>query len=123
MYRVNPFTYVIESLMATGLGDAPMHCAPNEFITFTAPDGSTCSQYASEYLAQNGGYLENPDSSNCSYCSMSNTNEYLASVSVSFGNRWRDFGIMWAFCMFNISMAFLLYWLARVPKKQKAKKG
>ncbi|KAG7120746.1 Opaque-specific ABC transporter CDR3 like protein [Verticillium longisporum] len=123
MYRVNPFTYVIESLMATGLGDAPMHCAPNEFITFTAPDGSTCAQYASEYLAQNGGYLENPDSSNCSYCSMSNTNEYLASVSVSFGNRWRDFGIMWAFCMFNISMAFLLYWLARVPKKQKAKKG
>ncbi|RNJ55743.1 hypothetical protein D7B24_008171 [Verticillium nonalfalfae] len=122
MYRVNPFTYVVAGFMATGLGDAPMHCAPNEFVTFSAPNGSTCAEYASEYLTQNGGYLDNPQSSDCSYCSMSNTNEYLSSISVNFANRWRDFGIMWAFCMFNTSLAFLFYWLARVPKKQKAKK-
>ncbi|TQN73727.1 ZEB2-regulated ABC transporter 1, partial [Colletotrichum shisoi] len=42
--------------------------------------------------------------------------DFLASVNVDFANRWRNFGIMWAFVVFNVAAAFLLYWLARVPK-------
>jgi hypothetical protein len=33
--------------------------------------------------------------------------------------RWRNFGIMWAFIIFNVFGAVLFYWLARVPKKPK----
>ncbi|KAH7419378.1 ABC-2 type transporter-domain-containing protein [Cadophora sp. MPI-SDFR-AT-0126] len=119
MYRVNPFTYIIESFMGTSLGNAPMYCAANEFVNFIAPNGSTCAEYASNYLTDVGGYLADPESTYCQYCAMDNTNKFLETVSISFGNRWRDFGIMWVFCIFNLSLALLFYWLARVPKKAK----
>ncbi|CEN59914.1 Putative ABC transporter CDR4 [Aspergillus calidoustus] len=121
MYRINPFTYIIEGFLGTSLGNAPMYCAPNEFVRFTAPDGSTCAEYASEYLSQSGGYLANPDATDCEYCAMSESNQFLASVSVSYDHRWRDFGFMLVFCIFNLSMALVLYWLARVPKTRKVK--
>lgn len=122
MYRVNPFTYIIESFLGTSLGNAPMYCASNEFVRFSAPNGSTCGEYASDFIAQAGGYLDNPEASDCGYCAMNETNTFLTSVSVSFHNRWRDFAFMWVFCVFNVAMAFVLYWLARVPKNKKAKK-
>ncbi|RKK91202.1 hypothetical protein BFJ71_g11086 [Fusarium oxysporum] len=118
MYRINPFTYIIESFMGTSLGNAPMYCADNEFIPFTAPNGSTCGEYASDFLSRARGYLADPDATDCQYCAMSDTNQFLSSISVSYGNRWRDFGFMWVFCMFNLSLAMLFYWLARVPKTQ-----
>lgn len=37
-------------------------------------------------------------------------------------DRWRNFGIMWAFIIFNIFGALFLYWLTRVPKKAKTAK-
>jgi ATP-binding cassette, subfamily G (WHITE), member 2, PDR len=118
MYRVNPFTYIIESFMGTSLGNAPMHCAANEFVRFTAPDNLTCAEYALDYLSRTGGYLADPEATACEYCSMSETNQFLASVSISYKHRWRDFGFMWVFCLFNLCMAFLFYWLARVPKRK-----
>ncbi|WJG35769.1 putative ATP-binding cassette transporter [Fusarium oxysporum Fo47] len=123
MYRVNPFTYIIESFMGTSLGNAPMYCASNEFVRFTAPNGSTRGEYASAYIDQAGGYLSDLGATDCEYCAVSDTNQFLKSVSISYGNRWRDFGIMWVFCIFNLCMAFLFYWLARVPKNKKAKRN
>lgn len=117
MYRVNPFTYIIEGLLGTGLGNAPMYCADNEFVQFTAPNGSTCVEYTAEFLSQAGGYLADPEATDCRYCAMNETNSFLTSVNINFDNRWRDFGIMWAFCVFNIAMALGFYWLTRVPKK------
>jgi hypothetical protein len=35
---------------------------------------------------------------------------------------WRNFGILWAFCIFNIVAALALYWLLRMPKTKKDKK-
>ncbi|KAM0335133.1 hypothetical protein ACHAQA_000173 [Verticillium albo-atrum] len=81
MYRINPFTYIIGSFLATSLANAPMHCADNEFVRFTAPNGSTCAEYASGFLGRVGGYLEDPDATDCQYCAMSNTNQFLDSVS------------------------------------------
>ncbi|CAH0002311.1 unnamed protein product [Clonostachys byssicola] len=117
MYRVNPFTYIIEGLLGTGLGNAPMYCADNEFVQFTAPNGSTCVGYTADFISQAGGYLADPEATDCRYCAMNQTNSFLTSVNINFDNRWRDFGIMWAFCVFNIAMALGFYWLARVPKK------
>ena len=68
------------------------------------------------------GYLADPKATECMYCAVSNTNQFLASVSISYGIRWRGFGIMWAFCIFNLCMDFLFYWLTRVPKNKKVKK-
>ncbi|KAJ4135001.1 Multidrug resistance protein [Fusarium equiseti] len=122
MYRASPFTYVVEGLMGTSMANANAGCEPNELITFSAPSGSTCGEYMKSYISEMGGYLANSGSSECQYCPISDTNRFLEDKSMSYGNRWRDFGILWAFCIFNVVAAFGIYWTFRVPKKGKGKK-
>ncbi|GJN71555.1 hypothetical protein PLIIFM63780_006109 [Purpureocillium lilacinum] len=121
MYRVNPFTYVLEAFLGTSLANAPMHCENNEYVPFEAPNGLTCGEYMSGFIDAVGGSLRDPNASNCEYCAMSNTNEFLASINIYWSHRWRNFGFMWIYCVFNIAAAVLLYWLFRVPKGKKSK--
>ncbi|KAK6216635.1 ABC-2 type transporter [Colletotrichum tabaci] len=124
MYRVNPFTYFVEGFLGTALANARASCAPNEFLVFNPPAGSTCAEYLRPYVDAMGGSVHNPDATDaCRFCPIAETNSFLASVNVDFANRWRNFGIMWAFVVFNVAAAFFLYWLARVPKKSKVKSG
>lgn len=51
------------------------------------------------------------------------TNTFLSQFKMSYSNRWRDFGILFAYIIFNVCMAIFLYWLIRVPKRKKEKKG
>ncbi|KAL3446381.1 ABC-2 type transporter-domain-containing protein [Aspergillus insuetus] len=126
MYRVNPLTYLVSSLLSAGLGDAPMHCADNELLTFSAPDGMICGDYMQGYQAANGGYLLNPNaqgSEQCNYCALEYTNDYLSNLSINFDNRWRDFGLLWVYIVVNTAGAVAFYWLFRVPRAKKAQKA
>jgi ATP-binding cassette, subfamily G (WHITE), member 2, PDR len=40
----------------------------------------------------------------------------LSSVAISYSTRWRDYGIGFAYIVFNIFMAVVLYYLIRVRK-------
>ncbi|KAI7525935.1 hypothetical protein KC331_g17239, partial [Hortaea werneckii] len=51
------------------------------------------------------------------YCTYDKTNVFLSQVSISYSNSWRDFGILWGYCVFNVAAAIFIYWLGRVPKK------
>lgn len=122
MYRVNPFTYVVEGFMGNALGNSEVQCAANEVLTFSAPDNSTCADYMASYLENAGGYLiTRASEQSCQYCPIQSTNSFLASLNVDFANRWRDFGFVLAYCVFNILAAIGFYWLARVPKGKKVK--
>ncbi|KAF2746451.1 multidrug resistance protein CDR1 [Sporormia fimetaria CBS 119925] len=125
MYRVNPFTYAVASLMSASTGDAPAACANNEIQRFAAPQGVTCGDYLADYIQSAGGYVLDSEAvggrQECGYCAMDNTNQYLRSVSVEFENRWRDFGLIWVYIVVNIVGAMVLYWLCRVPKGKKRK--
>ena len=117
MYRVSPFTYLIDGMLSTALANTKAHCASNEWLRFNPPEGHTCQQYLSQYMASAGGYLQDPDStSNCEFCQLGSTNTFLASVSSHYSDRWRNFGIMWGYIAFNIVAALALYWIVRVPK-------
>jgi ABC-type multidrug transport system permease subunit len=71
-----------------------------------------------------GGAVYNPNATaDCEFCSVTNTNEYLAAISSKYSTRWRDFGIMWVFVIFNIGGAIFLYRLVRVPKNTRKMKG
>ncbi|OLN93267.1 ATP-binding cassette transporter CGR1 [Colletotrichum chlorophyti] len=123
VYRVNPLTYLVGGLLGTGLANAGIRCAKNEFLIMSSPPGQTCGQYLQTYMAQAGGYLADPAATgNCSFCTTSNTNEVLAGVDVEFGNRWNDLGILSAYVIFNAVAAFVLYWI-RVPKPKKDNNG
>ncbi|KAK1974493.1 ABC-2 type transporter-domain-containing protein [Colletotrichum cereale] len=123
VYRVNPFTYLVEGLLGAGLANSGIHCAENEFLHMNPPPGQTCGQYLQAYIAQAGGYLADPAArESCSFCTTSSTNEVLAGVNVEFGNRWRDLGILFFYVFFNAAAAFALYWI-RMPKPKKDKGG
>lgn len=124
MYRVNPLTYMVSSFLSTSLGNAPMHCADNEVLSFAAPAGKTCSDYMKDYLSTNPGYLLSLDSqanNSCSFCAMGNTNEFLQSLGIQFSNRWRDFGLLWVYIVVNTVGAVMFYRLFRVPGNKTAK--
>jgi ABC-type multidrug transport system permease subunit len=69
-------------------------------------------------MQQAGGYLVDPNSTDtCRFCSVDDTNVFLKGVRADYQDRWRNFGILWAFVVFNIIGALVLYWIVRVPKK------
>lgn len=117
MYRISPFTYMISGMLATAVANSKVVCAPSELLSFQPLNG-TCQQYMEPYIALAGGYLVQPNATDvCQYCTISDTNIFLQSVGSYYGDRWRNFGILWAFVIFNIFGALSLYWIVRVPKK------
>ncbi|KAF2018873.1 ABC multidrug transporter [Aaosphaeria arxii CBS 175.79] len=127
MYRVNPYTYLVSSLLSTTLGRAPAHCADNEFQRFFPPSGQSCGEYLQPYMDVAGGYLRDGQTANgteeCHFCQIDNTDMFLDRIHANFENRWRDFGLLWVYVAFNIAGAMFLYWLVRVPKGKKRSKA
>jgi ABC-type multidrug transport system permease subunit len=108
--------------MSVGLANTNVTCANIEYLHFDPPAGKNCTGYLEPYMSLNGGYLT-PETasatSDCSFCRIADTNAFLASVSSHYDDRWRNFGILWAFVIFNIVGAVFMYWLLRVPKNVK----
>ncbi|KAK6455944.1 multidrug resistance protein [Scheffersomyces xylosifermentans] len=123
MYRCNPLTYLIQASLSAGLANTTVVCKPEELVSFLAPSGTTCAAFMGDYIKIAGGYLLEPDStSECSYCSMKYTNDFLTSVDSIYSERWRNFGIFICFIAANIGLSFFLYWLSRVPKGTREKR-
>jgi ABC-type multidrug transport system permease subunit len=123
MYRVSPFTYLVSGMISVGLANSEVVCNPIEYLHFNPPSGKTCIEYMGTYISMAGGYLLDENAStDCSFCSVRDTNTYLKTLNADFSLRWRNLGLMWVFIVFNIFAAVGMYWLARVPKVKKAKK-
>ncbi|KAJ5381155.1 uncharacterized protein N7496_003583 [Penicillium cataractarum] len=122
MYRVSPFTYLVSAMLSTGLSGADAICEKVEYLTFNPPFNQTCGEYLTPYIDMvHSGYVENPDAtSDCSFCSVSKTDTFLAAIGSNFDDAWRNFGLMWVYIAFNIAGAVFIYWLARVPKGKRA---
>ncbi|KAI1134643.1 ABC-2 type transporter-domain-containing protein [Hypoxylon sp. FL0543] len=122
MYRVSPFSYLVSAMLSVAVANTHVECAPNEYVHFDPPAGMNCSQYLDPYKTAVGGYIESGTegrTSDCSFCTIYETNVYLAQAGSYYSDRWRNFGILWAYIVFNIFGALFLYWLTRVPKGKK----
>ncbi|KAM0287021.1 hypothetical protein ACHAQH_000706 [Verticillium albo-atrum] len=120
MYRVSPFSYLVSAMLSTGLANTQVTCSDVELVAFEPLSNQTCGEYLSDYIDSVGGYLVDPSSrSECSFCPIADTNVFLDSVSSSYDNRWRDFGIGMVYIAFNIAASLALYWLVRMPKGKK----
>ncbi|CUM47289.1 unnamed protein product [Debaryomyces tyrocola] len=123
MYRVSPLTYVIQGMMSTGLANNELQCSSTELLRFEPTSGNTCGEYMSDYIAQAGGYLMDSNAtSECEYCTMNSTNDWLATFNAYYSERWRNWGIFLCYIAFNMILTVFLYWLARVPKGNREKK-
>merc|ERR1711981_1120683 len=93
------------------------NCSPREVSVFSPPAGQTCGEYLAPYLQVAPGTLQNPDATvDCQYCSLSNADQFAAQSNIYWSTKWRDYGIFWAFIVFNAFIAVLTYWAFRVKK-------
>ncbi|KAL4879024.1 ABC-2 type transporter-domain-containing protein [Aspergillus karnatakaensis] len=117
MYRVSPFTYWIGGIAATQVHEREVVCSTAELSIFDPPENQTCQSYMAEYMDLAGGALQNPDATEaCRYCSLTVADQYLAGSQIYWTDRWRNFGLIWVYVVFNIAAATVLYYLFRVRK-------
>ncbi|KAJ3523927.1 hypothetical protein NM208_g12262 [Fusarium decemcellulare] len=117
MYRVSPMTYLIGAMLSNGVALQEVQCSDIEFLMFQPPANLTCNDYVGAFVEMAGGSLRNPEANEtCLYCPVASTDTYLATLDIYYSQRWRNFGLIWAFVIFNVFAALGAYWLIRVPK-------
>jgi len=116
MYRVSPFTYLIEAILGQAIGHQLINCADKELVTLQPPSGQTCGEFMAGFISNRGGYLTNPDASTaCRFCSSRTTDQWMEpTFNIFYGHHWRDFGFFCVYITFNICAIYLLTYLVRV---------
>ncbi|KAL1918569.1 uncharacterized protein VTP21DRAFT_2591 [Calcarisporiella thermophila] len=118
MYPLDPFHYFLEGAVTAILEPVKIDCVEEDFFTFTPPPGQTCIQYAGAWLNQTTGYLKDNNAMDlCKYCQYSNGAQYYAQFEWSADNQWRDFGILWAYWVFNVLIFTFFVWVMRKPRR------
>lgn len=117
MWRLSPITYFVGNQVGILLHDRPVHCGEEEFNYLDPPDGLTCGSFLENYFESNAGYVNNPnDTSNCAVCQYSVGDDFLESIGVSYGDRWRNIGLFCAYICFNLFLMNFLYFVFRVKR-------
>ncbi|KAF8957821.1 pleiotropic drug resistance ABC transporter [Flammula alnicola] len=111
MYRLSPYTYLIEGLLGQAVGRQQINCSAVEFVTINPPSGMTCEQYMAPYMSFAGGYLTNPAASTaCEFCSVRTTDQFLEhAFNIFYHHHWRNIGILVAFIFFNNAISIGIF--------------
>ncbi|KAG2420320.1 ABC transporter CDR4 [Aspergillus terreus] len=122
MYRVSPFTYLVSAMLSVGLAGNEVKCADYEILHIPPPEGQNCSSFLGPFVQMAHSTLLTPESTtDCQMCTLQSTDQFLAQLSMSFDDRWRNVGLLFIYVVFNAVAAVFLYWLIRVPKKSSVK--
>ncbi|KAG0701456.1 ABC-2 type transporter-domain-containing protein [Suillus ampliporus] len=117
MYRVSPFTYVIEGLLVkVSIGGSTISCSSTELVSVNPPNGLTCGKYMGPFMEFAGGYLTNPNATEgCQYCPYTTANQYMYSrFNIQYSDHWRNLGIVFGFVAFNIIAIFWFTYFMRI---------
>ncbi|CAG7560665.1 unnamed protein product [Fusarium equiseti] len=123
IYYLDPFTYLIGGLLEPIAWDVQVECKPAELADIPLPTGNstTCGSYMKEFIASNGGYVADPESSSqCYHCAYATGAEYVKKFNIDqkyYG--WRDVGITALFCLSSYAFVLLMMKL-RSKATQKA---
>ncbi|KAJ5603081.1 hypothetical protein N7537_006037 [Penicillium hordei] len=108
LYDLDPFTRLIGGMVVTELQGRDVVCAESELNLFNAPDNITCGEYMKPFFDRGGkGYIVDDAAQACKYCAYKIGEQFYATFSMSFDNRWRDLGIFAAFIVSNLIILFL----------------
>lgn len=57
----------------------------------------------------------NPDATtDCQYCQYTDGNQFLASLNVDAGDKWRNFGVFLVFVLTNWLLVYFFIWSVRI---------
>ncbi|KAI2771809.1 ABC-2 type transporter-domain-containing protein [Daldinia loculata] len=112
MYPLTPFHYLLEAFVAVAIHDKPVTCKPTELARFRPPPNMSCESYTEGYSARASGILQSVTNDGlCEYCQYKNGDEFGTQFSVYYSNIWRDFGIVWAYIVFNYAVIYFATYL------------
>ncbi|KAL1310558.1 hypothetical protein AAFC00_000837 [Neodothiora populina] len=122
IYYLNPFNYLMGSLLVFTGFDAEVNCRRAELAIFDPPAGQSCSAYLADYMRGLGSRtnLLNPDAtSGCEVCQYRVGSDYLYTINLNdyyFG--WRDAAICVIFAISSYSLVYLLMKLRTKASKK-----
>jgi ATP-binding cassette subfamily G (WHITE) protein 2 (SNQ2) len=116
MYRVTPYTYIVEGLVGQAAGRSGITCAAIEYVNISPPSGQTCQQFLGQYINNSGGYVTNPGAvDSCQFCPYRTTDEFLqANSNIFYSHHWRNFGLLWIYIGFNVFAVFAMTYIFRI---------
>jgi ATP-binding cassette subfamily G (WHITE) protein 2 (SNQ2) len=122
MYYLNPFNYLMGSILTFTIYDAEVKCSSEEFALFDTPNNQTCAEYLADYLVGEGvsTNLVNPDAtSGCRVCQYTTGADYLATLNLAhYYDGWRDAAIVVIFAISSYAMVYLLMKLRTKASKK-----
>ena len=123
LYWLNPFNYLMGSMLVFDIWGTEVNCADREFALFDPPNGTTCAQYLEGYSQSMFGAssrLINPDATaGCRVCPFKDGSEYLKTMNLmEYMYGWRDAGIV---CIFVLSGYVLVFGLMKLRTKTSKK--
>lgn len=114
VYYISPYTYLIGGLVANSLSGMTVTCAQSELNIFNPPTGQTCQSFAGAFVEVSGKLLNPNATSACEYCRYSIGDQYLQTLNMSFDDRWRNFGFMFVYIVFNTTLCFAFFYLTKI---------
>ncbi|KAJ5376069.1 hypothetical protein N7509_012955 [Penicillium cosmopolitanum] len=112
MYYLDPFNYLMSSLLVFTAWDKPVHCKPEELAVFDPAPNQTCGEYLNAYQRGMGmgTNLLNPDDTlGCRVCQYTTGGDYLRTLNLKqeyYG--WRNAGIVVVFVVGIYGLVFLM---------------
>lgn len=83
-YNVSPLLYFADGVTTNALQGLDLTCAGSEISTFEPPLGTSCMDYAQNFLTSATGFLMNPNSTaSCEYCRYKNGQSYVSPTQPS----------------------------------------
>jgi ATP-binding cassette subfamily G (WHITE) protein 2 (SNQ2) len=118
MYPLDPYHYFLEGFISTLFNGMQVQCIDQDFIKFTPAAGQNCGTYASTYIDLAQGYLKDPSATDvCEYCQYTSGAQFLNNFEWTMDHRWRNFGLMWAYYVFNVLVFVLFVYINRKQKR------
>ncbi|KAJ1680261.1 ATP-binding cassette transporter snq2 [Spiromyces aspiralis] len=119
MYWISPIRYFVEGVMTNELHGTKIECNDNEYYKFNIPSNTTCGDYTKAFFDTGApGYIRYSDAtSQCQYCPYKVGDEYYEGLGWDFKYRYRNFGIMLAFIVFNCLAVFFFIKVYKVNKR------
>ncbi|KAK9357277.1 ABC-2 type transporter-domain-containing protein [Lipomyces starkeyi] len=122
IYYLNPFNYLMGSLLVFDVWDVKVQCAESEYAIFNPPNGSSCASYLADYLQGMGARtnLVNPDgTSDCKVCEYRVGSDYLYTINLKeYYYGWRDAAIVVIFALSSYAMVYALMKLRTKASKK-----
>ncbi|KAK0564174.1 ATP-binding cassette transporter snq2 [Tilletia horrida] len=132
MFPLSPFTYLVESLVGNAVTGIPVRCTEQELNVLNPPPGQSCDTYLGGFStsletlnsggavnAVDSGYFQTLPNGQCGYCQFRDGDRFLASVSLDAKFRFRDVGILAAYIVFNLLLAYVLFFFFRIGFKNR----